>query len=114
MNVKDQFDLVIMFGLDTSLKDTVRIERVAELEGTERVAAIDCDKISRCLTANEVRCVVSNIPTQYLCNAVYFHMLQNSIWQRGACSYTINEKYVSGNERESVRYMEAFIDVYRI
>lgn len=47
MNVKDQFDLVIMFGLDTSLKETVGIERVAELEGTERVTAIDCDEISR-------------------------------------------------------------------
>ena len=52
MNVKDQFDLVIMFGLDTSLKETVGIERVAELDGTERVTAIDCDEISSCLPAN--------------------------------------------------------------
>ena len=76
MNVKDLYDLVIMFGLDTSLKDAVRIESVAKLEGIERVTKIDCEEISRCLTAGEVRCVVSNIPTQYLCNAAYFHMLQ--------------------------------------
>ena len=78
MNVTDQYDLVVMFGLDTILKDTVRIDSVAELEGIERVTNIDCDKIYRCLTANEVRCIVSNIPTQYLCNAAYFHMLQKA------------------------------------
>lgn len=76
MSITDRYDLVIMFGLDTSLKDTVRIESVAEMEGIERVSTIDCDEICRCLTASEVRCVVSNIPTQYLCNAAYFHMLQ--------------------------------------
>ena len=37
VNVKDSYDLVVMFGLDTSLKDAVRIERVAELEGVEIV-----------------------------------------------------------------------------
>lgn len=46
MNVTDKFDLVVMFGLDTSLKETVRTENV-----------------------------VSEIPTQYLCNTAYFNAL---------------------------------------
>ena len=39
MNVTDQFDLVVMFGLDTSLKEFVRIESVAEVEDTKRIVA---------------------------------------------------------------------------
>ncbi len=76
MSVTDQFDLVVMFGLDTSLKDTVRIERIAEWEGKERTTKVDCDETCRCLMASGVECVVSGIPTQYLCNAAYFHVLQ--------------------------------------
>ena len=45
MNVTDKFDLVVMFGLDTSLKETVRIESVAEAEGRVRVTTVDCKTI---------------------------------------------------------------------
>ena len=76
MNITDQYDLVVMFGLDTSLKDTVRIESIAEWEGEQRTTKIDCDQICDCLIAGGVQCVVSKIPTKYLCNAAYFHMLQ--------------------------------------
>jgi len=76
MNVKDSYDLVIMFGLDTSLKEIVRIEGVAEFEGVKRVTQLDCEEICRCLMARGIQSVASKIPTQYLCNAAYFHMLQ--------------------------------------
>lgn len=76
MNIMDKYDWVIMLGLDTSLKETVRIEYVAELEGVERTTVIDCDAICRCLIANDIPCFVSKTPTRYLCNAAYFHMLQ--------------------------------------
>ena len=78
MNITDQYHLVVMFGLDTSLKDTVRIESIAEWDGEERATEIDCDEICDCLIANGVRCAVSKIPTKYLCNAAYFHMLQKT------------------------------------
>lgn len=76
MGIMEQFDLVVMFGLDTSLKDEVRIETVAEWGDEERTTNVDCDEICRSMIASGVRCVVSNIPTKYLCNAAYFHMLQ--------------------------------------
>lgn len=76
MNVTDQYDLVVMFGLDTSLKDAVRIESIAEWDGEERATKIDCDEICDCLISSGVQCVVAQIPTKYLCNAAYFHMLQ--------------------------------------
>ena len=75
MNVTDKFDLVVMFGLDTSLKETVRIESVAEAEGKVRVTTVDCKTICNCLMAHGVENVVSEIPTQYLCNMAYFNAL---------------------------------------
>ncbi len=76
MNVTDQFDLVVMFGLDTSLKEFVRIESVAEVEDTKRITEVDCEGICRYLMASGVESVVSEVPTQYLCNAAYFNALQ--------------------------------------
>ena len=75
MNVTDQFDLVVMFGLDTSLKGTVRIERVAEVDGTKIVTKVDCKEICNCLMAHGVESDVSEVPTKYLCNAAYFNVL---------------------------------------
>ena len=76
MSIKDSYDLVIMFGLDTKIKDIVRIEAVAKFEDVERKTEIDCDEICRCMMARGIQSVASKIPTQYLCNAAYFHMLQ--------------------------------------
>ena len=76
MCITNQYDMVIMFGLDKDLKDMLRIERVAEWEGETESTKLDCDKICRCLEASDLRCVVSEIPTKYLCNAAYYHMLQ--------------------------------------
>ena len=76
MNITDQYDLVVMFGLDAGLKGAVRIESIAEWGGEERVTRMDCDKICDYLIASGVQCAVSKIPTKYLCNAAYFHMLQ--------------------------------------
>lgn len=76
ISIKDNYDLVIMLGLDTSLRETVRIEYVAEWDGMERTTEVDCDAMCRCLAAKDISCFVSKIPTRYLCNAAYFHMLQ--------------------------------------
>lgn len=76
MSIKDSYDLVIMLGLDTSLREMVRIEYVAEWDGMERTTDIDCDAICRSFTTNDISCFVSKTPTRYLCNAAYFYMLQ--------------------------------------
>lgn len=76
MGIKDNYDLVIMLGLDTNLREAVRIEYVAEWDGMERTTEVDCDAICRCLAAKDISCFVSKTPTRYLCNAAYFHMLQ--------------------------------------
>ena len=114
MNVKDSYDLVVMFGLDISLKDTVRIERVAELDGIERVTTIACDEICRCLTVNEVRCAVSNIPTQYFCNAAYFHMLQKVSGKAMFVHIPSTKNMSEGLMEKIVKCMEELKDEYRI
>ena len=76
VSITDQFDLVMMLGLDSNLKEAVRLETVAEWEGEERTTSVDVDQICKSLIACGVHCVVSEIATQYLCNAAYFHMLQ--------------------------------------
>ena len=75
-NIVDQYDLVVMFGLDTSLKDMVRIEHVAHYNGVDEKTKIDCGAISRHMEEYLIPCTVSEIPTNYLCNAAYFYMLQ--------------------------------------
>lgn len=74
-NIADQYDLVVMFGLDTKLMDVVRIERVAEYDGVAITTKIDCEAICKHMEENDIRCVVSEMPTKYLCNAAYYHML---------------------------------------
>lgn len=76
MNITDQHDLIVMFGLDISLKDTVRIESIAEWGNEEIATKVDCEQICDCLISRGVQCTVAQIPTKYLCNAAYFHMLQ--------------------------------------
>lgn len=74
-NIADQYDLVVMFGLDTKLRDMVRMERIAEYDGLAITTKIDCEAICKHMEENDIRCVVSEMPTKYLCNAAYYHML---------------------------------------
>ena len=78
MNITDTYDLVIMFGLDTKLRDVVRIEAVAEYDGIKKMTKIDCNTICRHMKETNIPCVVSETPTKYLCNAAYYHMLQKT------------------------------------
>ena len=114
MNITDQYDLVVMFGLDTSLKDTVRIESIAEWDGEERATEIDCDEICGCLTTNGVRCAVSNIPTRYLCNAAYFHMLEKVSGKAVFIHIPSTKNMSEGLTEKIVKCMEELEDEYRI
>lgn len=78
MNVTDKYDLVVMFGLDSNLKDIVRIERVAVYEGVEEKSKTNSNAICRYMETRGVRCCISEVPTQYLCNAAYYHMLRKT------------------------------------
>ena len=72
----DYYDSVLMFGVDKNLKNTVRIERVAEREGIRLYSDLDLRHISKCLDAAGVANSISDTPTKYLCNEAYWFSLQ--------------------------------------
>ena len=74
--LSDNYDHVLMFGVDKDLKNTVRIERVAEREGIRLCSELDLEDISKRLTTAGVQNSISDIPTHYLCNEAYWFSLQ--------------------------------------
>ena len=71
----DSYDYIIMFGIDKKLKNSVRIERVAEKDTIE-VFMLDLEEIAKCLDSNGVTNYICNEPTHYLCNEAYWFVLQ--------------------------------------
>lgn len=72
----ETYDYVLMFGVDKNLKNSVRIERMAEREGVCLLSDFDLDDISKRLNSAGVMNFVSNTPTHYLCNEAYWFALQ--------------------------------------
>ncbi len=74
---------VIMFGIDKTLSDRVRIEQTAAYDGRWQNSAYDVAGLAEKLSAADIPYEISSAPTQYLCNAAYFYMLekcQNSVF----------------------------------
>ena len=74
-SIDKEYDLVVMFGVDTTLTSTVRIEKAASLDGIKRVSSLDLGWIVDALNSAGLSTVISDTPTAYLCNAAYYHML---------------------------------------
>lgn len=63
-----------MFGVDTKLISSVRIEKVASLDGERRNSSLDLKRIAGSLNTAGVSAIISENPTAYLCNAAYWHI----------------------------------------
>ena len=72
----DDYGYVLMFGVDKNLRNTVRIERVAEREGSRLCSDLDLEDISNRLEAVGLANYISDTPSQYLCNEAYWFSLQ--------------------------------------
>ena len=73
----DSYGCAIMFGCDKNLKDAVRIEKTAQCEnGIKLHSFLDVERISESLTAEGVKNIISDNPTQYLCNTAYWYALR--------------------------------------
>ena len=68
------YDCIIFFGIDKQLKDTVRIEQVAEKDNIVH-SSMDLESISVCLNSVGISNYISNNPTHYLCNEAYWYLL---------------------------------------
>ena len=65
-----------MFGVDKTLTSTVRLEKVAFLDGETRTTGLDVEKLAASLNDVGISAVISETPTAYLCNVAYWHMLK--------------------------------------
>ena len=74
--LSDDYNYVLMFGVDKNLRNTVRIERVAEREGSRLCSDLDLEDISNRLEAVGLVNYISDTPSQYLCNEAYWFSLQ--------------------------------------
>ena len=74
--IEGNYDFVIMFGCDKSLKSCVRIERFAEKDGIKFETNLDLELLSKRLGEGGIENVISEIPTHYLCNEAYWYALQ--------------------------------------
>lgn len=75
LSITESYDSIIMFGVDSSLNGTLRIEKCAELNGITVSSDYDVAQLSKITDGYGIANNISNVPTQYLCNAAYYHML---------------------------------------
>ena len=74
--IEGSYDFVIMFGCDKFLKDCVRLECFAEKDGIKCETRLDVKLLSETLTRDGVENIISETPTQYLCNEAYWYALK--------------------------------------
>lgn len=69
------YDEVWLFGVDKSLCDSVRIERVSQNDGVIRTTALDSEKLAARFSQAGLKATTASVPTEYLCNEAYWHLL---------------------------------------
>ena len=72
----EEYDLILMFGINKFLKDEIRLEETAKLDDTLNTY-IDIN--SMCQLCNKyIKTSINNVPTKYLCNSAYYHTLKRN------------------------------------
>ena len=72
----EEYDLILMFGINKFLKDEIRLEETAKLDDTLNTC-IDIN--SMCQLCNKyIKTSINNVPTKYLCNSAYYHALKRN------------------------------------
>lgn len=75
LSIAKEYDTVCMFGVDKRLNNAVRIEQCAMLHGAWVSSDFDIQALSQQMVQHKIHHSISDVPTQYLCNAAYYHML---------------------------------------
>ena len=72
----EEYDLILMFGINKFLKDEIRLEQTAKLD-YEVNNCLDIRLISE-LCSKYIKTSINNVPTKYLCNSAYYHALKKN------------------------------------
>ena len=73
--IRTTYDMVLMFGLDQTLTESVRIEKCAQKDGHFVFTTADLSELSRKMEQYGIMFSISEQPTNYLCNEAYYEML---------------------------------------
>ena len=73
----EEYDLILMFGINKFLKDEIRIEETAKLDD-KLDTRMDVNLI-RDLFNKYIKTSINNVPTKYLCNSAYYHTLKRNL-----------------------------------
>ena len=74
--IRQNYNVVYMFGLDKKLKGTIRIERSAIRDNEIISSELDIDAFVRGLNDTGIIAKIGTHPRQSLCNDAYWHMLK--------------------------------------
>lgn len=77
-SLSEYYDTVYMFGVDKNLDRAVRIETHAKYNLHSVRTGFNIQMLSNQMAAYQIRHHISDTPTQYLCNAAYYHMLRKT------------------------------------
>lgn len=74
--VDEYFDMVVMFGVDKQLMNSIRIETCAKYCGELIFTNFDIGALEMKCRSKQIGYAISHSSTGYLCNAAYYHMLK--------------------------------------
>ena len=72
----EEYDLILMFGINKFLKEEIRLEQTAKLDGIINTY-VDVDFINE-VCNKYIKTSINNVPTRYLCNSAYYHALKRN------------------------------------
>lgn len=72
----EEYDLILMFGINKFLKDEIRIEQTAKLDDIINTY-LDTNLINE-VCNKYIKTSINNVPTRYLCNSAYYHALKRN------------------------------------
>ncbi len=78
LSINAEHDVIYMFGVDKNLNNNIRIETCAFYNGELVNTFFDMPSLEKVIKNSGVAYTVSNKPTEYLCNAAYYHMLKKN------------------------------------
>ena len=73
----EEYDLILMFGINKFLKDETRLEKTAKLD--ELLDTRIDIKLTSELCNKYIKTSINNVPTKYLCNSAYYHTLKRNL-----------------------------------
>jgi len=77
INVED-YELIIMLGLRSNLKRSIRLEVNSLLNDELVVTNLNYCNVKKYFNDNDISCIVNDKPTNYLCNYAYHKVLHKN------------------------------------